>query len=172
MIIRILTLTLILFSSNYFLILAQNKQATIDSLNAAVKACIQKHAPTSQVLDSSFIFYDWAKEFQGYCGEVLYDQNSEVLTEIADQQETVTALLGLKNACEVIGQFEKDLSQIDKILNKKLQEKSYEGTDRQLNYQEGRTVSFTVGDTRKLKVFVNSIVNRIEGDHSILRIFR
>ena len=63
--------------------------------------------------------YDWAKEFQGYCGEVLYKHKTDVLSEIADQHEIVVALLALKGNCEVLQKFEKELNQINKIFSKK-----------------------------------------------------
>ena len=151
---------------------AQKNKTEIDSLSTVIQSCIQEYAPESEVLDSSFQIYDWAKEFQDYCGEVLYKKNSKVLSEIADQREVVLGLLVIKDNCEAVKKFEKELNQINKIFNKRLSDQSKESTDKQLGFQERRVVEFTVSDTRKIKAYVNSIVNRLEGDNSILRIFR
>ncbi len=149
---------------------AQQKEA--QKVSKAVEACIQDAKSARETLGEDFNMYQWAKDFQKNCEKVLDEQDSEVLFEIADQEEIVQVLARLSKSCEALEEYQKELEKLEKIYREKVKDKTSEKTTDKLDYREQRVVSFTTSDARRMKINLNSIVNMMEGDKSIFKIFR
>lgn len=147
---------------------ARSKQAR--KADSFFKKCIEKQDNTN--LEVDFSIYDWAKNLQNLVGQVLYQENTEVLIEIADEEETVRSLLQLTKKCDVAANLEKEIQKLIEIYDESMKDKSNTQMDPNQGFYESRKVTFSVSDARRMKVQINSIVNRLEGDDSIFRKLR
>ena len=147
-------------------------KALIEERNTRVSQCITQNMAEDPLLAEDFKIYEWAKKLQKYCEKVVDDHASGVLTEIADQAPYVDALLVLTKKCKALDDLKKHLERLSRQYAKRIDSKSSSQTNPQLDYRESRIVKVTVHDVRVMKVQVNSIVNIIEGNKSLLKIFR
>lgn len=162
-------LILLLISVTIDISWAQNSES--DKMNKKVQQCIQKEAEIQDVLEQDFDLFDWAKQLQEYCAEVVDKKNSDVLFEIADQKEILDALVVLGQSCSTMSHIQKNLEKLQKMYAKRIKstQNEHEGV---LSHQGEREVSLTVHDARMMKIHVNSIVNSMQGDNSIFKVFR
>ncbi|MEO1655789.1 MAG: hypothetical protein AAFU64_19765, partial [Bacteroidota bacterium] len=133
---------------------------------------IESNSQEWELLDTDFKFYQWAKEFQEYCREVVDEENNKVLIEISEQQHVVDELLLLGKSCKLLQDYKKELSKLKTLFDTKIKEKTHRQEGDNLSFQESRVVRLTVSDVRKMKLHVNAIVNKLQGDKSIFKIFR
>ncbi len=166
-------LTIFYIATTFNFLAAQNEGRVAQARKAdnSLQTCL-KQQESNPDLDEEFSIYDWAKNLQDLVGNVLYEESAEVLIEIADEEETARELLKLAKKCDVLANLEKELQKLVEIYDQGLKDKSNTKIDPNKGFQESRKVTFSVADARKMKVQINSLVNRLEGDNSIFRKLR
>ncbi|NJO01676.1 MAG: hypothetical protein HC880_08270 [Bacteroidia bacterium] len=149
---------------------AQTEQT--EKKDEEVRVCIQKKELVQEVLESDFSFYTWAKALQKNLEAVLDDESADVLFEIAEQKDVVENLAFLSSGCDALAFAEKELDKLKKIYDKGVQTKSSESSTPGAAYKSQQKVTLGIADARRMKIHVNSLVNMMEGDNSIFKIFR
>jgi hypothetical protein len=138
--------------------------------NQTVQKCISQKPKIN--LDKDFEIYAWARQLQKNCAELKENKNPEVLSEIAEQRPIITALNSLALNCPSLqGKIKNHLEKMQKIYDTALVENT-QSRQNTGTYSEETTITFDYASAVRLKVHINSIVNILEGDESILRVFK
>lgn len=167
---KILSLTFFLFLIIDSLFAQGN--ATSQANDEAFKKCVTGIQNASKLIDASFSLFNWAYELQQNVAQVLDNDNTEVLFEIADQAPYVDALVQMTGSCPMMKDIKSHLEKIKKIYNNKIKDKSKDKSTSTTMMNEERRVSFTTNDARLLKIHINSVVNILKGDKSLFKILR
>jgi hypothetical protein len=138
--------------------------------NQAIQKCISQKPKINLAKD--FEMYAWAKQLQKNCADLKENKNAEVLSEIAEQRPIINALSSLSLSCPSLqGKIKNHLDKMQKIYDTALVENT-QSRQNSGTYNEETTITFDYASAVRLKVHINSIVNILEGDESILRIFK
>jgi hypothetical protein len=136
-----------------------------------VKECVQGNKNVQKELGQKFAIFSWATSLQELVAEAKDNQNADVLIEIAEERKVVDALLSLSNTCQSLQKIKPQLMKMKKVYDTGVKD-DITAQQSSKGYQENRTVSMTYTDVVRLKIHINSIVNILQGDESIFKIFR
>jgi hypothetical protein len=152
-----------------FSLSAQN--ANSRQYDREVQKCVESNPSFRNALGKHFEIFEWAKTLQNHVAEAKDNQNAAVLIEIAEQRSVVDDLLSLSKSCKALEKLTSHLQKMQKIYSTGVKDKS-KNNHTGKGFEEERTVTMNYVDVVRLKLHVNALVNMMEGDESIFRVFR